>query len=574
MIDQRLETKLGFDKIRRIVSDRTLTEYASDKVASEEFSTDASIIRQRLNLTDEMRLVMMFEESFPTTGYIDAIPFLEPLQHPGTSIDTLNLAKLKTVIDTTYGVREFVNDRNTSYVVPVEVTANGALYSSVPTYGFFNLSSGSKTLFYGDGEVTFTGGRFSSSEEPARWNNTPEIVSGSVVFETRVSARCTTYGKPANWVPGYTLMVSANGSYEFLSDNFSTGIVEVAGGTLKTAQIGQGNAAGAPVNASRLGYGDILLTSAGRMFYTGAGEESDKPIVLADSVAAYTTPKPSYSSIGVVEQAGTGLLRMTSPVRVDCASATLRLASSVFAGAFVIFYCLRRHPTSRTHPQFRLAEIKEILGFFGWQALGSVAGLLKGNGIVILLAVYVGSAGCAAYEVSGKFAVLLWGLITNYRMAYLPGIVKAWSAGDREAFVFMTHRAFGWSLLGMTMVVTPIVMFASEICCACFGEPVPDGAPMFLRAVALQFFFEALATPYDTAILASGRIALYEIVLTALLSTSFFLAWAFLASGLPAWTATGAVAVVNVFAFLYRFVHLRLVRLPDGTRAWFVRCAS
>ena len=107
MIDQRLETKLGFDKIRRIVSDRTLTEYASDRVASEEFSTDASIIRQRLNLTDEMRLVMMFEESFPTTGYIDAIPFLEPLQHPGTSIDTLNLAKLKTVIDTTRRIIPF-----------------------------------------------------------------------------------------------------------------------------------------------------------------------------------------------------------------------------------------------------------------------------------------------------------------------------------------------------------------------------------------------------------------------------------------------------------------------------------
>lgn len=107
MIDQRLETKLGFDKIRRIVSDRTLTEYASDRVASEEFSTDASIIRQRLNLTDEMRLVMMFEESFPTTGYIDAIPILEPLQHPGTSIDTLNLAKLKTVIDTTRRIIHF-----------------------------------------------------------------------------------------------------------------------------------------------------------------------------------------------------------------------------------------------------------------------------------------------------------------------------------------------------------------------------------------------------------------------------------------------------------------------------------
>ena len=233
----------------------------------------------------------------------------------------------KTVIDTSFGVREFVNDRTTAYVVPVEITANGDLYSSVPTYGFLNLVYGSKTLFYGDGEVIFTGGRYDPASD--RWHNTPELVSGSVVFETRVSARCTTYGKPADFTPGYALMASVNGSYEFLSDNFSTGLVEVACGTLKTAQIGQANVAGAFENASRIGFGDILLTGAGRIFYNGAGEESDKPIVLADSVTAYTTAKPSYSTIGVVEQAGTGLLRMTSPVRVDCASATLQLASSV-----------------------------------------------------------------------------------------------------------------------------------------------------------------------------------------------------------------------------------------------------
>ena len=91
---------------------------------------------------------------------------------------------------------------------------------------------------------------------------------------------------------------------------------------------------------------------------------------------------------------------------------------------------------------------------------------------------------------------------------------------------------------------------------------------MFLRMVALQLFFEALATPFDTAILAAGRIARYEILLTALLGTSFFLAWIFQAAGLPAWTTTGAVALVSGFAFIFRLAYVRRVRMPDGTRAW------
>ena len=109
MTDARLEAKLGFDKIRRTVSDRCMTDYAAERVASEEFSTDAGIIRMRLDLTDEMRLVMMFEENFPTSGYIDAIPFLEPLQKEGSAIDPLSLAKLKTLTDTTRRVTHFLN---------------------------------------------------------------------------------------------------------------------------------------------------------------------------------------------------------------------------------------------------------------------------------------------------------------------------------------------------------------------------------------------------------------------------------------------------------------------------------
>ena len=106
-IDRRLEDKLGFDRVRKIIADRCSTDYAADRVASEQFSTDAGVIRHRLLLTDEMRLIVMFEESFPTTGYIDALPFLKPLLKDGYNIDLLSTGKLRTMIGTLTKVSSF-----------------------------------------------------------------------------------------------------------------------------------------------------------------------------------------------------------------------------------------------------------------------------------------------------------------------------------------------------------------------------------------------------------------------------------------------------------------------------------
>lgn len=99
MIDRRLEEKLGFDRVREIIAARTMTEYADSRVREEEFSTDPSVIRHRLQLTDEMRLIVMFEEGFPLSGYIDCRAFLEPIA-ANASIDILSLGKLRTMLET------------------------------------------------------------------------------------------------------------------------------------------------------------------------------------------------------------------------------------------------------------------------------------------------------------------------------------------------------------------------------------------------------------------------------------------------------------------------------------------
>ena len=105
-IDTRLEQKIGFDRIRRIISDKCSTTYAADRAATEVFSNKAGEIRRRLLLTDEMRLIMMFEDGFPSGGFIDCIDFLKPLERSSSAIDLISLRKLRTMLDT---LRKVVN---------------------------------------------------------------------------------------------------------------------------------------------------------------------------------------------------------------------------------------------------------------------------------------------------------------------------------------------------------------------------------------------------------------------------------------------------------------------------------
>ena len=95
-----LEQKIGFDRIRSLIAARCSTEYAVRKVEDETVSCDRNRIQERLILTDEMRLICMFEDGFPSGGYLDTKPFLIPLQAGNTSISLQNLRNLRTSQDT------------------------------------------------------------------------------------------------------------------------------------------------------------------------------------------------------------------------------------------------------------------------------------------------------------------------------------------------------------------------------------------------------------------------------------------------------------------------------------------
>ena len=105
-----LEQKIGFDKVREKISSKCATQYAVRKVAAEQISRDGAEIMFRLRLTDEMRLICLFEDSFPAGGYLDTKEFLLPLQGEGTTIDLPSLRMLRTSLDTLRRILSFFQD--------------------------------------------------------------------------------------------------------------------------------------------------------------------------------------------------------------------------------------------------------------------------------------------------------------------------------------------------------------------------------------------------------------------------------------------------------------------------------
>ena len=120
----KIEQKLGFEKIKEQLILRCSTNYAKERVRAEKVSHNARTIGKRLSLTDEMRLICMFESSFPQNGYIDSIEFLKPLEIEYSSITLENMNKLYTFVENLKGVLNFFKgSKEGSYVNLKEMAA-------------------------------------------------------------------------------------------------------------------------------------------------------------------------------------------------------------------------------------------------------------------------------------------------------------------------------------------------------------------------------------------------------------------------------------------------------------------
>ena len=89
------ESKIGFDRIRKYVTDSCLCELGREKVEKMAFMRDHELISLNLSLTHEVRTILMLEEHFPQDDYIDGRPSVVKIRVEGTAPEVEDLVKIR-----------------------------------------------------------------------------------------------------------------------------------------------------------------------------------------------------------------------------------------------------------------------------------------------------------------------------------------------------------------------------------------------------------------------------------------------------------------------------------------------
>ncbi len=131
-MNERLEQKLGFDRIRSMIESRCSTSIARERAGSDLFSTSYDEIEEELSRTDEMRLIVMFESGFPDTGFVDTYPFLKQLEATSSFLDLNSVVRLRNSLDTIRQIMSFFrNTKEGQYVRLKKMAEPVVLYPEV-----------------------------------------------------------------------------------------------------------------------------------------------------------------------------------------------------------------------------------------------------------------------------------------------------------------------------------------------------------------------------------------------------------------------------------------------------------
>ncbi len=95
-----IEQKLGFDRIRQMVAEQCTNELAVRMTGEIAFTTDYERLTHELQLTEEMRQIVLMESEFPQQDFIDLTPTLAHLHVGNTFIALEALFDLKLSLRT------------------------------------------------------------------------------------------------------------------------------------------------------------------------------------------------------------------------------------------------------------------------------------------------------------------------------------------------------------------------------------------------------------------------------------------------------------------------------------------
>lgn len=136
-------------------------------------------------------------------------------------------------------------------------------------------------------------------------------------------------------------------------------------------------------------------------------------------------------------------------------------------------YCSRNFVECK----FRLVKknlyYKQILGFSGWNIIGTSSSVLATYGINVLLNIFFGVAVNAARGIAAQVDNAVSQFVGNFIMALNPQITKSYASGDREYMIKLVVSGSRYSFYLLFIMVIPI-LFETEYVLTLWLRNVPN----------------------------------------------------------------------------------------------------
>lgn len=236
--------------------------------------------------------------------------------------------------------------------------------------------------------------------------------------------------------------------------------------------------------------------------------------------------------------------------------AILQVSVGILMQSFYFTYCFRHFAESRVRPKFNKLCWKEMSGFAGWNAIGCTAGILKDQGVNILLNIFFGPVVNAARGISMSVSNAVGQFTNNFMTALNPQITKSYASGDHSYMFSLVERGSRFGFYITLMLSLPIILEAPLIL-KLWLKQYPDYTVIFVRLIMLYSLIEVLSNTLITLQVSTGKIRNYQIAVGGLLLMNFPISWVALRLGAAPYAVYVIAICIGVGCLLLRLWFLR-----------------
>lgn len=271
----------------------------------------------------------------------------------------------------------------------------------------------------------------------------------------------------------------------------------------------------------------------------------------------------AFAYFSIIEAIGKLLIAFLitiSPIDKLILYSALMCAFVLMVRALYGWYSMRNFEECHGKWTIERGLMKQVLGFSGWNFVGTSSGMLRDHGINVLLNMFYGPAMNAARGISVQVCSAVTSFSTSFVSAVNPQITKSYAANDRQYTMTLVFQGARLSSYLLFFVTIPILIETPEILRIWLGR-TPDYSVLFVRLGAIFVMIESISTTMITLILATGRIRNYQLLLGSLQILCLPVAYLLLKVGCP---PESTFEITIAFALACLFMRIYLLRGMTG----------